>query len=228
MAGRVLPKRLMVTTVKINPTDQQCIHVVPRYARIDVIGGVLLVMIAFLIWYGAIELEFGSIADIKSGALPKIMSVALLIAGLGIFLEGMFQPPENSERFEIAVRPAALIILSIVVFGFFIRGGKFGLVSMPQLGLLAVGPLTVFIAGCAAQTVRLRSLLVLAFGLTSALLLIFVDILSVNIPVYPKALGALLNFHLGEYFALRAGYIAYAIAALGLYVIFYKPEQDDG
>ncbi|MCJ9669456.1 MULTISPECIES: tripartite tricarboxylate transporter TctB family protein [unclassified Neorhizobium] len=213
----------------IDPSEQQLSHAVPRYARVDVIGGVLLMMFAFLIWYGAIELEFGTIADIKSGALPKILSVALVLAGIGVFLEGLFQSPESSERLEIAVRPAALIIFSIGVFGFFIRGGKFGLVSTPQFGLLVVGPLTIFIAGCAADRLRLKSLLILAFGLTSALLLIFVDVLSVNIPVYPKAVGDLLNSHLGEYLALRAGYIAYAIAALGLYVILYMlPERNRG
>jgi hypothetical protein len=215
--------------VIINPVDQQQPLFVPRYARIDVIGGVLLMMIALLIWYEAIELEFGTIADIKSGALPKILSVGLAIAGVGVFLGGLFQPMESTEPLVIAVRPAALVVLSIVVFGLFIRGGKFGLVSTPQLGLLLVGPLTVFIAGCAANTLRLKSLLILAIGLTSALLMIFVDVLSVNIPVYPKAIGELLNSYLGEYLALRAGYVAYAIAALGLYVILYAlPERNRG
>ncbi len=181
--------------------------------------------IALLVWFGAIELEFGTITDIRSGTLPTILSIALAIVGLGVVLQGLFQPPGSSERLELTIRPTALIILSIGVFGLFIRGGNFGLLSTPQLGLLVVGPLTVFIAGCAADRLRVRSLVVLAFGLTSALLLIFVDVLAVNIPVYPKAIADVLNTSLGEYFALRAGYVVYAMIALGLYLILYMSAE---
>src|SRR4051812_22581704 len=114
-----MPSRLMETIVIIEPADQQRPNRMPRYARVDVIGGVLLVMIALLIWYGAIELEVGTIADIKAGALPTILSIALGIAGLGILVEGLLRPPEQSERLEVAIRPAAFIILSITVFGLF-------------------------------------------------------------------------------------------------------------
>ncbi|MDR6819904.1 putative membrane protein [Neorhizobium sp. 2083] len=209
----------------IDPAGEQCPHAVPRYARVDVIGGILLMMIALLVWFGAIELEFGTITDIRSGTLPTILSIALAIVGLGVVLQGLFQPSENSERLELAIRPTALIILSIGVFGLFIRGGIFGPVTAPQLGLLVVGPLTVFISGCAADRLRLGSLVVLAFGLTSALLLIFVDVLAVNIPVYPKAIADSLNASVGEYFALRASYIVYAMIALGLYLILYMSAE---
>jgi len=209
----------------IEPAGEQRPRPVPRFARVDVIGGLLLMTIALLVWFGAIELEFGTITDIRSGTLPTILSIALAIVGLGVVLQGLFQPPGSSERLELTIRPTALIILSIGVFGLFIRGGNFGLLSTPQLGLLVVGPLTVFIAGCAADRVRVRSLVVLAFGLTSALLLIFVDVLAVNIPVYPKAIADVLNTSLGEYFALRAGYVVYAMIALGLYLILYMSAE---
>lgn len=209
----------------VEPAGEDRPDAVPRYARVDVIGGILLMTIALLVWVGAIELEFGSITDIQSGTLPTILAIALAIVGLGVVLQGLLQPPESSEGLELAIRPTALIILSIGVFGLFIRGGNFGLVSTPQLGLLVVGPLTVFISGCAADKLRVQSLVVLAFGLTSALLLIFVDVLAVNIPVYPKAIADFLNTSMGEYFALRAGYVVYAMIAVGLYITLYMSAE---
>lgn len=194
---------------------------IPRHARIDVIGGALIVLMAGLIWFGAIELNTGSLASIGPGALPKGLAVVLLAAGSLILFQGLTQSHDKAERFFVAVRPTMIVVAAISIFGLFIRGGDFGLVSTPQLGLMIVGPLTVFIAGCATPDLHVKSLLVLAFGLTAAMLVVFVDLLGVTIPVFPKMVQDPLTISFGIDTVVRAAYAAYAALAAALYVIFF-------
>jgi hypothetical protein len=202
---------------------------VPRYARIDVIGGALIVFLAVLIWFGAITLDAGSLVRIGTGALPKGLAVVLFVAGLAILLQGLLQSDDRAERFSVAVRPAAIVIAAIVLFGLFIRGGNFGWISTPQLGLMIVGPLTVFVAGCATPDLNVKSLLVLSFGLTAAMLVVFTDLLSVTIPLLPKFIQDPLTFSLGIDTVVRVAYTVYAVLAAVLYVAFFGlPEMRRG
>lgn len=200
--------------------------VVPRFARVDVIGGALMIFLAALIWFGATALDGGTLVRIGSGALPRALAVILLVAGSVVLVQGLLQGNEQAERVYVAVRPAAIVLAAIAVFGLFVRGGDFGLISTPQLGLMIVGPLTVFIAGSATPEMDLKSLIVLSFGLTAAMLLIFMDLLSVTIPVFPKFIQDPLTFSLGIDLLVRIAYVAYAAIAAALYVAFYGlPEM---
>lgn len=194
---------------------------VPRYARTDVIGGAAMVFIAALIWYGAIGLDVGTIANFGSGATPKALAIVLFVAGGAVFLQGLKQRNEEAERFELALRPAAVVTLAILLFGLFVRGENFGLVSTPQLGLMVVGPLTVFIAGCATREARAGELLVLAFGLTAATLVVFPDLLGVSIPAFPKFVEKAIPAAFGYDTAIRVLYCAYGALAAVLYAAFF-------
>lgn len=194
---------------------------VPRHARIDVIGGALIVFLAGLVWFGAIQLNTGSLVSIGPGALPKGLAVILLAAGALILFQGLTQTDDRAERFFIAVKPAAIVLAAIALFGLFIRGGNFGPVTTPQLGLMVVGPLTVFIAGCATPDLHVKSLLVLAFALTAAMLLVFMDLLGVTIPVFPKFIQEPFTFAFGIDTVIRVSYAAYGALAAALYVVFF-------
>src|SRR6188474_1990836 len=102
-----------------DPMERLRLRVVPRYARIDVIGGAMIIFLAGLIWYGAIELNVGTLADFASGALPKALALVLLAAGGVLLLQGLTQRHEDADRFEIAVRPMAIVVISIGLFGLF-------------------------------------------------------------------------------------------------------------
>lgn len=209
-----------------HPTKGRRPVAVPRYARIDAIGGALIVLLAGGIWFGAVPLESGSLVRIGSGALPKGLAVILAVAGAAIFVKGLTQSDESAERFFVAVRPAAIVLGAIVLFGLFIRGGEFGLFSTPQLGLMIVGPLTVFIAGCATPELDVKALLVVSFGLTATLLFVFSDMLSVTIPVLPRFIQEPLTLSLGIDTVVRLAYGAYAVLTAALYVFFFGlPES---
>lgn len=200
--------------------------VVPRFARVDVIGGALIVALAVVIWLGAIPLDAGSLVRIGSGALPKGLAIVLFVLGAAILVRGLLQGDAEAERFFIALRPGAIVLGAIVIFGLFIRGGDFGLFSTPQLGLMIVGPLTVFIAGSATPEKEVKALIVLSFGLTAAMLVVFMDLLSVTIPVFPKIIQDPLTFRFGIDTVVRIAYAAYGVLAAVLHVVFFGwPEM---
>ncbi len=194
---------------------------VPRYARIDVIGGAVVVFIAVLIWYGAIELAVGQMSRIEAGAMPKALSALLFIAGCAVLAKGLLQRDQDADRLELALRPAAIIAIAVVLFAIFIRGGNFGIVTTPQLGLTVVGPLTVFVAGCATPHVRPGELLVTAFALTAVLLLIFADLLGLGIPIFPRFLEGAIPRSIGSVGATRIACAAYGAFAAALYVVIF-------
>lgn len=198
---------------------------VPLHARIDLIGGVLMVAIAVLVWFGAIELSMGDMRNLGSGALPKALAVLLALGGAGILVQALFRRDPDAERFEFALRPVLIIVLAIVLFALFIRGGDFGLMSTPQLGLSVVGPITVFLAGSAAPDTKARELLVLAFGITGAVLFVFSDLLGLSIPPFPGALQDVIPPSLGREAALRITCICYGVIAATLYFILVRADR---
>lgn len=206
-------------------TDTPRPGAVPRYFRIDVIGGVIVIFIAGLIWYGAIELNVGQLTRLDSGALPKALSILLFAAGCGVLAKGWMHCDEEAERRKVVLRPVAVVVVAMLIFGLFIRGGNFGIISTPQLGLTVVGPLTVFIAGCATANIRPGELLVTAFGLTAVLLLIFCDLLSVAIPVFPRFLEVI-AVAFGPENATRLAYGIYGALAGALYVALSRRGGD--
>jgi hypothetical protein len=190
---------------------------VPLYARIEVIGGATMIALAGLIWFGSINLTLGTLPNFGPGALPRMLAILLGLAGLGMVARGVVQPEADSERFALAIRPTLIILLAIALFGIFIRGGDFGLLSTPQLGLCIVGPLTVFISGCAAPHVNARKLLVLAFGLTAMILLVFPDLLRLSIPPFPAGVHNAIAATLGPQTGLRVACTSYALIAAALH-----------
>ena len=195
---------------------------VPLHARIGVISGVLMVALAALVWFGAIELALGSLRNLGSGALPVGLAILLALGGAGILIQALLRPDASSERFEFAARPVLVVVLAIVLFSLFIRGGNFGLVSTPQLGLCVVGPITVFLAGSAAPSTNARELLVLSFGLTGAIMLVFSDLLGLGIPPFPDVLQNAIPPSLGREATLRITYMGYGAIAAILYFVLVR------
>jgi putative tricarboxylic transport membrane protein len=211
------------------PAAPQRAGAVPRYARIDVIGGAVMVFIAGLVWDGAIGLSVGKIIDFGPGAMPRALAAILFVAGAAVLLHGLFQRAEEAEAITVAVRPPAMLAMAIILFALFIRGGDFWFLSTPRLGLMVVGPVTVFIAGFATPEANPRELVVMAFGLTAAALLVFVDLLGVPIPVFPGIVEKAIPPSFGVDAAVRVVYAVYGLLTAGLFVTFFGlPEMRRG
>lgn len=208
------------------PTIPEQTAYVPRYARADVIGGAVMVFIAGLVWYGAIELKLGAVIDFGPGFMPRVLAIILFVAGGAVLIRGLVQSGETAEPLKIAARPPLILSIAIVLFALFVRGGDFGFFTTPRLGLMVVGPLTVIISGLATPEANHKELVVMAFGLTAATMLVFPDLLGVSLPVFPGFIEAAIPPSFGTGNALRVLYVAYGVLTAGLYILFFKmPEM---
>lgn len=202
---------------------------VPRYARVDVVGGAVIVLVAALIGYGAIGLRLGELNNFGPGAMPTGLAVILFVGGAAVLANGLLQPGDEAEAVSFVLRPPLILAIAIVFFGLFIRGGQFWFFATPRLGLMVVGPLCVFIAGFATTEADPRELVVLALGLTAGSLLVFADLLGVPIPVFPEALEKAVPPAFGVGAAVRVLYAAYGVLTAGLYVVFFgMPRARNG
>lgn len=199
---------------------------VPRYARTDVIGGAVMVFIAGLVWYGSIGLAVGKIINFGPGAMPRALALILFIAGGAVLLHGLLQRADAADAVSVALRPPLILGLAIVLFALFIRGGDFGLITTPRLGLTLVGPVAVLVAGLATPEANLKELVVLALGLTAAALLVFYDLLGVPIPVFPEIVEDAIPPSFGIDAAVRVAYVIYGALTAALFVTFFGlPER---
>ena len=199
---------------------------IPRYARIDVIGGAIMVFLAVQTWIAAIGLDIGEISNFGPGMMPRGLAIALFVAGSAVLINGLIQSGSAAEKLRVAWRPPSYLALAIGLFALFIRGGDFWILATPQLGLCIVGPLTVVVAGFATPQADARELAVLAFGLTAAALLVFSDLLGVLLPVFPGVLERAIPPAFGHDAAVRVAYLAYgAVTAALFYAFFLKARM---
>lgn len=199
---------------------------VPRYARVSVLGGAMMVAISALVWFGAVDLHVGELINFGPGAMPRVLASLLFLSGGGLTVYGLLQPDSDAEALSIAFRPPFVLGLAIVLFALFVRGGEFWLISTPQLGLMVVGPVTVFIAGFATPEAKPKELIVMAFGLTAAVLVVFPGLLGVPIPVFPDIIEDAVPPSFGVEAAIRVLYGVYGVIAAALYFFLYRlPEM---
>lgn len=202
-------------------SEERTSGAVPRHARVDVIGGAVMIGIAALVWYGSIGLKLGKLVNFGPGAMPKVLAAVLFVSGAAILWRGLVQRDAEAERVMLALRPPLILGIAIILFALFIKGGEFWFLETPRLGLMVVGPVTVFIAGLATPESNPRELAVMAFGLTAAMLLVFADLLGVPIPVFPKAIDAALPHGWGVEAPLRVLCAGYAVISAALWWLFF-------
>lgn len=87
------------------------------------------------------------------------------------------------------LRDIALILGSAVFFALTIRGYQIFGISIPALGLVVSGPITMIICGLAARDLRFSQLVVFSLAMTVVCTILFRFLLGLPIPVAPWALG---------------------------------------
>lgn len=193
---------------------------VPRYRRMNVLGGALVCLAAIGIGLESMGLAVGELSYFGPGFLPRILAVILLAGGISLLAIGLLQPPAAAEGLELALRGPAAVGLAILVFALTIRGVEMGPIHIPQLGILIAGPLTIVIAGMGSSEARLRELVVLGISVTAAAILVFADALSMQLPVFPAGIESGLQTAWGPDWPRRLAVIVYGASAYGLWRAF--------
>lgn len=194
-----------------------------RLGRIDAIAGLMIMLVAAAVWRQAAKLAPGVIANFGPGMLPQILVVILFIGGAALLLSGLAKSAMPGDMLRLAWRGPVLIFAAIVTFATCIRGVEWGGVSLPQLGLAVAGPLTVVMAGHARPRASWRNLTALGFGLTAMCMVLFGDILGMQIPIVPDFIEAAVPASLDPVWILRV--VALAFAALTVAILYLSPAK---
>lgn len=118
------------------------------------------------------DLAFGSSAKMGPGYFPTILSGLILALGAGLLIYSFIVDGPPIET--VQVRPIALIVISILVFGYLLE----------LLGLVVTAFLMTLVAAHARRKVNLRENIYLGIGLSVFSVLIFVRGLSQPLPVW--------------------------------------------
>jgi hypothetical protein len=187
--------------------------------RIDIVGGLALIVVAVASLIDASDLDLGSLSNFGPGMLPTILATTLLACGVGLLGIGVFHRGPLVEQFRAEWRGPAMIGLAILVFALTIESTELGgIVVVPQLGLALAGPLTVILTGYGAAEADLRALAAIGCGLTAACLAMFNDVLTMDIPLLPRAAQNFLTDRIGAEVTLRLVYLLLFVIALAIVV----------
>jgi putative tricarboxylic transport membrane protein len=121
---------------------------------------------------------FGEIRRMGPGFLPVTLGILLIAIGLVVLVGGLASRRRDAVSFRIA--PAAKIIFSVIFFA----------LALKPLGYLCASAGLVVLAGSAGEQVRWRELIVAAIVMAVATAFLFIWLLSLPLPVFPRAISA--------------------------------------
>jgi hypothetical protein len=129
---------------------------------------------------GSTHYGFGSSARPGPAYFPFGLGVLLALLGALLLFKSLSVESEGGGRLgAIAWRPLGLVVLSVVVFA----------LALPRLGLLLSMPLLVLISSLAGDQFRLEEALINIVVLTVGAWAVFIQGLSLVIPLWPAFLA---------------------------------------
>jgi hypothetical protein len=140
----------------------------------DLAFGVFLVALGALAFGLASDLTVGTAASMGPGYVPRGLSILIMVYGIVLGVRAAFTGREPFPA--VAWRPLILILASVALFG----------ILLPVAGLAVTSIVVVVCAGFAAYDVRLRENAILALALAIFAVVLFVTVLGLPIPVWPR------------------------------------------
>jgi hypothetical protein len=140
----------------------------------DLLFGLFLVAVAAGALIATRKLNVGHAADMGAGYMPRAVSLGLLAFGLFFCLRGVRRAAVAIE--PVQLRPLLAILGAVGIFA----------LTAERLGLAIVSMVTVVIAGFATREGRLRESIPFALLLSGAAVLLFIKVLALPVPVWPR------------------------------------------
>ena len=145
-------------------------------ARLDteVASGALIVGFGLLAIWLLRTTPSGSIEQMGPSFLPRVVAAALLVTGIAQLVVAFSRAPVPLVRWSI--RSFAFVTLSIVAFGLLVS----------RYGLVVATSVAVVVAVAANSEARWKEAAVLTLALTAFCVLLFVELLGLQIRVWPS------------------------------------------
>ena len=180
-----------------------------------VAGLALLALAALALWLTR-NLDQGTLRAMGPAMLPRWLAIAVGLCGLGLVAAAFVKVGDALEGWSL--RGPFFVMVGIFAFALTIRPFSFGSFTTPGLGLIAAGPLAIFIGGLATNEMRVRDLAILALSLTPFCMVLFGDLLNLPIPIFPQAFADLFPAGWSQKHTLRVTAAVLAGAALLIFL----------
>jgi hypothetical protein len=145
--------------------------------HIDFLSGILFVVLGLAFGIGALSYRFGTPSNMGAGFLPACLAGILMVLGVVILVKAIIEPGELIE--PGAFRPIGVVIGTLVLFALVLR----------PLGFAATAFLSSFAVTYAGASVPLVQRLLPATALAVVATVVFVVLLGLPIPVWPRFLS---------------------------------------
>jgi putative tricarboxylic transport membrane protein len=137
----------------------------------DALAGVIVILISAAILHALSSITTTSYQAFSPALFPRLCTYAIMLGGAVLIGRGLLRDGPGLPA--LPLRPAALVTLAVVVFGF----------VSPRLGYAVGGLLTLVIGGLAASDLRLRELLLVSVALIAVSVVLFSYVLKLSIPI---------------------------------------------
>ena len=140
----------------------------------DLLFGLFLVAVAAGTLVATRKLAIGHAADMGPGYMPRVVALALM--GFGLFFSGRGLWRMRVGIAPVQLRPLLAILASVGVFA----------LTAERLGLAIASVVAVILASFATREGRLVETIAFAVVLSGAAVLLFVKLLGLPIPIWPR------------------------------------------
>lgn len=137
----------------------------------SLVAGLALAVLALVALWGLGNLPQGTLRAMGPAMLPRWLSIAIGLLGLGLVAASFLAPGHRLERWS--VRGPLFVLAGIFAFALTIR----------VFGLVVAGPLAMIIGGFATPEVRWKEIVVFAAVMTALCVGLFRYALNLPIPI---------------------------------------------
>ena len=139
----------------------------------DLLFGLFLCAVAAVALYATRHLRFGSLADMGSAFMPRVLAVGALGFGVAFAGRSLARPWRGIDPPQL--RPLAGVVGAVAAFA----------LLAATAGLAIASLVTILVAAVASREARLGETVVFGVALAAGSVLLFVKLLSLPVPVWP-------------------------------------------
>jgi hypothetical protein len=140
----------------------------------DLLFGLFLIIVAGIALVATRNLSGGNAADMGPAYMPRAIAIGLLGFGLWFSIRGVTRPFLGIA--PVLLRPLLAITASVAVFA----------LTASRLGLALSSFAAILIASLATREARPVESVVFALALSTAAVLLFVKVLGLPVPIWPR------------------------------------------
>ena len=153
----------------------------------DFLSGLMFLVVGGVFAWGATHYSIGTGARMGPGYFPMMLGILLAILGAIILIGALVvETPDGDKVNKIAWKPLCYILGANLVFGALLGG--LPSLGIPSFGLIVAIFALIIIASKAGDEFHLKSVLILATGLSVGSYLAFIALLKLQMPVWPTFL----------------------------------------